>query len=899
MIVSRRLALGLTCLLIAATASARVHAPRVVSLHNADGYSMKTFGEFQRWRNLGGDERAWEIYQYLVDTRTGVFHMTEVLEGDDTLSEYATVRDPVKIINVYGYGYCGIFGPFMAGVCEGVGLGPARSLVLNDWRHVASEVFYDDRWHYLDVDVRAVFRQPDGALASFAEARKDARLWTGRGPLFFPNDDLERTRKIYESSPYYYHYGFHQTGHTMDYVLRQGESFIRWWKPQGGRWHHLPRYHEDDFMRRLIETPPRGPAPNHRHFTVHNYGNGRFLYCPNLTAQSTDFADGVYDCENVVPGPQGLVLEGRGKGYATFEVRTPYIIVPKVNRLETTDDDCEASVVQIDATDASLLISLDGGISWQSIPLGFDSGQYDLTSHVAGTYGYLLRVDLDGQATAEIRKLQITTWVQVAPAALPSLRAGRNQMEFRLNDHYGLPSRVMAVCSDASKPGELKKHVVELPDDYDPQRRTERIRGQVIAKVDAPPRTKIAWFTAEGSFRTHQRGAASKTRNTIAYAIGVPEGFQQVYRADMPTDMEHWHYNAAREVQLERLAGKLFVHYVGDPAVNNFRIYAHCVDDNPRPTSPVVITHVWTDEDGQKTRQVELEEPSEYEIEAGPEPVDESIEIAVLSDGPVDEGEKTTESGNAQTPDWVGPMRKVHARFSGDPGVFAQFGDSITDSRAFWFSLKWKRDNASEEMLADFELVRGHMLDDCWDRKGAGYGNQSGQTIRWASKNLDHWLRQWNPEAAILMFGTNDLNDVGVDDYQATLEDVVKRCLDNGTVVILSTIPPRHGREEKAAEFAAAARRVAKKLQVPLTDFHAEILRRRADDWDGALDKFREYQGYDVPTLIARDGVHPSNPEQYQGDYSEDALVANGFSLRNCLVLTKYAEVIRNVLSPK
>lgn len=266
-------------------------------------------------------------------------------------------------------------------------------------------------------------------------------------------------------------------------------------------------------------------------------------------------------------------------------------------------------------------------------------------------------------------------------------------------------------------------------------------------------------------------------------------------------------------------------------------------------------------------------------------------DFTLVSHGPGDADEKTT--------DWVGPMRKVHARFSGDSGTFAQFGDSITDSRAFWFSLKWKRDHASDEMLADFELVRGHMLDDCWDRKGARYGNQSGQTIRWASKNLDNWLRQWNPEAAILMFGTNDLNNVGVEDYEATLEDVVGRCLDNGTVVLLSTIPPRHGREEKATEFAAAARRVAEKLEVPLVDFHAEILRRRPDDWDGAVDRFREYQGYDVPTLIARDGVHPSNPKRYQGQYSEDALRNNGFSLRNYLVVGKYAEVIRSVLSPK
>jgi hypothetical protein len=629
-----RLALSVTCLLITAAASARVYSPRVVSPHNADGYSMKTFGQFDRWRDLGGNERAWEIYRYLADVRTGVFHMSEVLEGDDTLSEYATVRDPVKIINVYGYGYCGIFGPFMAGVCEGVGLGPSRSLILSDWRHVASEVFYADAWHYLDVDVRAVFRRPDGTLASFADARKDAGLWADRGPLFFPNDDLERTRKIYASTPFYCHYGFHQTGHTMDYVLRQGESLTRWWKPQGGRWHHLPSYHKTDFMRRLIETPPRGPAPNHRHFSVYDYGNGRFVYRPNLTVASSDFADGAYDRRNVAPGSKGLVLDGAETGLAVFEVHTPYIIVPKVNLLETTEDDREASVVELDATGARLSTSLDGGISWLPISAGSDSGRYDLTSHVAGTYGYLLRIDLAGQAAAEVRSLEITTWVQVAPAALPSLRAGRNRMEFRLNDHYGLRSRVKTVCSDASDPDRLRKHVVEMPQDYDPARRTERIRGPLVAKVDATPGTKIAWFTAEGSFRTHQRDAAARTQNTIAYAVGAPEGFQEIYRADMPTDMEHWHYNAAREVQLEKPAEKLFVRYVGDPAVNNFRIYAHAVDDRPQAPSPVVITHVWSDREGQKSKRFELDGPGGYEVECGPEPVDESIEIAVPSDGP-------------------------------------------------------------------------------------------------------------------------------------------------------------------------------------------------------------------------------------------------------------------------
>ncbi len=894
--VRQRVAFTLCVFLVVASAAADVRAPRVVSPHNADGYSVKTFGDFHRWRDLADDERAWEIYKYLVDTRTGLFHMNEVREGSDTLSEYATIRDPVKLLNVYGYGYCGIFGPFMAGVCEEAGIGPARSLILADWNHVLAETFYNDRWHYLDVDVRAAFRRPDGTLASFEESRTDAGLWVNRGPLFFPNDDLEHVRKIYEATPFYCHYGFHQTGHTMDYVLRQGETFTRWWSPQGGRWHHLPSYHKSDFMHRLIEKEPRGPAPNHRHFTVHNYGNGRFVYRPNLTARSTDFADGVYDSRNIVVGKNGLTLNESEQGYAVFEIRTPYIIVPKVGELESTEDDCEASAVEIDATGASLAVSLDNGITWKPVVTVDGPERLDLTERVAGTYGYLLRVDLEGvPGSAEVRKLAITTWVQVAPASLPSLHAGRNRMEFRSGDHHGLASRVVAVCSDTSEPDELRKNVVRMPDDYDLERKTGRIHGEVIAKVTPPPGTHIAWLTAEGSFRTHQQKAAAQTRNTIGYAVGAPKDFQEIYRSEIPTDMGHWHYNAAREVRLDEPVERLFVRFFGDPAVNNFKIYAHCVDKLPRLSSPVVITHRWTEAGAEKIKRVELAGTGDYEIVTGPAPVDKSIEIAVPSDGPV-EIAQAPQPPASQSPDWVESMREVHERHKGERGTFAQFGDSITDSRAFWYSLRWKRANASPETLAAFEAVNGYMLEDCWDRKGAKYGNQSGQTIRWASQNLDTWLREWNPEAAILMFGTNDLNNVGVDDYEKTLEEVVERCLDNGTIVILSTIPPRHGKAEKAALFADAARRVARKQRVPLVDFHAEILMRRPDDWDGALDQFSAYQGYDVPTLIARDGVHPSNPKKYQADYSLEALRCNGFSLRNYLVLMKYAEVIQEVL---
>jgi lysophospholipase L1-like esterase len=626
-----------------------------------------------------------------------------------------------------------------------------------------------------------------------------------------------------------------------------------------------------------------------------------------LTSASTDFADGVYDSGNVVPGRQGLVTEEPGTGYAIFEVRSPYIIVPKVNRMETTEDDSEASVVELEGRGVTLSISLDDGATWRKVAEKAGDGRYDLTPHVAGRYQYLLRLDLENGPQSVVDKLEVTTWVQVAPASLPSLKSGRNRMELRLNDHYGLPSRVTTLFSETQRPEVLRRQVVALPEDYDPARHTGRIRGAVTAKLEAPPKTNIAWFTAEGSFRTHQGEAAAQTENTIAYATGSPEDFEEIYRSEVPTDMGHWHFNASREVKLDEPARKLFVRFDGDPAVNHFRLFAHCIEERHRPSGSVVVTHRWTDGEGPKQKTVTLREMGSYVVEAGADPVEESLEIRVPSDAGNHAATKPTESEsevagppeNASEADWVAPMRRVHERFTGEPGTFAQFGDSITDSRAFWTSLRWNREGASPAMLADFRVVQEHMLEDCWDRKGAEYGNQSGQTIRWASKHLDEWLERWNPEAAILMFGTNDLNNVDTEDYRATLEEVVRRCLDHGTVVIVSTIPPRHGFEEKSADFAEAARHVAENLHVPLVDFHAAILERRPDDWDGADEKFREYKGYDVPTLIARDGVHPSNPKQYRGHYSEEALRNNGFSLRNYLVLRKYAEVIRRVLEPK
>lgn len=251
---------------------------------------------------------------------------------------------------------------------------------------------------------------------------------------------------------------------------------------------------------------------------------------------------------------------------------------------------------------------------------------------------------------------------------------------------------------------------------------------------------------------------------------------------------------------------------------------------------------------------------------------------------------------------WVAPMAQVHAKFRGQPGTFAHFGDSITVSAAFWTPLADQPRGLSSDAAARLERVKKYMQPQCWRGwKGAEFGNDGGKTIRWASENIDDWLKRHNPEVALIMFGTNDIGQIDPAEYREKTREVVRRCLDNGTIVILNTLPPRSGKLQECREFAKIVNDIAHEAHVPIVDYFEEVLRRRPDDWDGSNEKFKSVPGddYQVPTLISRDGVHPSYPTVSAGDFSEQTLDISGYALRSYLVLNAYARVIDNVLQPE
>jgi lysophospholipase L1-like esterase len=240
--------------------------------------------------------------------------------------------------------------------------------------------------------------------------------------------------------------------------------------------------------------------------------------------------------------------------------------------------------------------------------------------------------------------------------------------------------------------------------------------------------------------------------------------------------------------------------------------------------------------------------------------------------------------GSEDKPYWEDAMKEVHAKFEGDSGYVAQFGDSITYSMAFWSSLDYR--DPSPFMLGDDGFPNspdGKRWRDVI--KGArDKGESNGNYSRWKIDNvlgvIDQVLSNRQPEVAIIMIGSNDMR--ADEPYRVGLETIVQKCIAVNCVPIISTIPPRRGRDDVVAQINAVIKETAVKYKIPLVDFHAEILKRQPGTaWDG--------------TLISKDGVHPSGGKS--DDFSEANLKINGYALRTWVTWLMFRQVYFRILS--
>ncbi|MBT7860625.1 MAG: hypothetical protein HN712_09955 [Gemmatimonadetes bacterium] len=611
-----------------------VFSPRISTDRQPDYSDLSRFVNFAAWRDLPPAEKAVAIWRYITDRETGLFPVQGIYEDTDPGPEYAFFdeRDVSKVLNVHGHGYCGLLSPTLDGIFTHAGFTDSRIIRMKENHHCVTEVFYDDAWHYFDVDLRGMLSRADGAVASLEEACRNQDLWT-QPPIdiepFYPLDDKKAMATGFAQCRLERLFAWHKNGHTMDCVLRPGESLTRYWEPQGRWFHPWPAAggFNMDFLRRRFETDPRGLKCKHPNWTRWSHGNGLLVYAPKLREGFSDLAQGAQELEGVALTSRGAVSDAGG--HITFGVRTPYIIVGEVEQIGPPTTIQRAAVLSYRSLgDTTVSVSIDEGHSWQTAGAteGCDMVSVDLTSHVVGRYGYLLRFDLP--AGSGLDEFCLETWTQLSPPSLPRLLPGRNVIQFETGDRYGYHTSVKEIRLNLRDPEQLERFLVRLDGDYQPLRAEAKICGEATLRIDAGPASGIRWFTAGGYFHTHLGAQARDSGNAIYYSIDGADGpWHDVCQAQVPDWVEFWHTGMDGDVVLDAPIETIHLKYVGDPGLNQIWIYAHCVES--APPSPLRVTHGYEIDGESRADEYLFEQATEYEMVCESEPTNRYLRFAV------------------------------------------------------------------------------------------------------------------------------------------------------------------------------------------------------------------------------------------------------------------------------
>lgn len=163
--------------------------------------------------------------------------------------------------------------------------------------------------------------------------------------------------------------------------------------------------------------------------------------------------------------------------------------------------------------------------------------------------------------------------------------------------------------------------------------------------------------------------------------------------------------------------------------------------------------------------------------------------------------------------------------------VFAKVGDSITVSAAFMTCLADSPIlDGRDSLQATIDHFRGG------DAAGttpfervsaaAGVGWSTQQALQGTPSPLEQEVEAILPAQALVMFGTNDVGFVPLEDYAQNLLDLTDALLDRGVVPTLSTIPARLDDptvDARVPRFNLAVRAIAQARQIPLIDLHLAL----------------------------------------------------------------------------
>ena len=205
----------------------------------------------------------------------------------------------------------------------------------------------------------------------------------------------------------------------------------------------------------------------------------------------------------------------------------------------------------------------------------------------------------------------------------------------------------------------------------------------------------------------------------------------------------------------------------------------------------------------------------------------------------------------ALEPVLAGHLKKIAGRgerLGNNPGVFAKIGDSITASPSFLQGLAcraprlgtWNELRGTLEFFGQTSVPRGLEETQCsvtnsYSRLGiAAAGGWRAVDALMPRESFPECeglpavsceLQLLRPSVALIMFGTNDLEEFTAVEFRHSLASVVRRVSGAGTIPVISTIPPRAQPRfsPRVARFNAEIAALAENRALPLWNFWRQM----------------------------------------------------------------------------